>query len=215
LANNLKVSAEVIAVASYIVAYTKDGSFGTGLTYGWLLFDELLSVFTRNNKKFELYRLPRYAEEVSVSAGYLYVNDKKYAPIDNVDDCEYVPVQLINGKPYALIHKRSEKVVAVVASQNVGAIYSIDMIYGFKYSCGSKDEWKRIVKENGYVFTVDFDENSRLSVLVNGVVIGAIKATVTDLHISELVGHEVKVIGSPDYKETENTIANLVVRVVK
>ena len=215
LAVNLKVSVEVIAVACYIVAYTKDGNFGTGLTYGWLLFDELLSVFTRNNKKFELYRLPRYAEEVSVSAGYLYVNEKKYAPIDNVDDCEYVPVQLINGKPYALIHKRSEKVVAVVASQNVGAVYTIDMIYGFKYSCGSKDEWKRIVKENGYVFTVDFDENSRLSVLVNGVVIGAIKATVADLHISELVGHEVKAIGSPDYKETENTIANLVVRVVK
>lgn len=216
LAVNLKkVSVEVIAVACYIVAYTKDGNFGTGLTYGWLLFDKLLSVFTRNNKKFELYRLPRYAEEVSVSAGYLYVNEKKYAPIDDVDDCEYVPVQLINGKPYALIHKRSEKVVAVVASQNVGAVYTIDMIYGFRYSCGSKDEWKRIVKENGYVFTVDFDENSRLSVLVNGVVIGAIKATVADLHISELVGHEVKVIGSPNYKETENTIANLVVRVVK
>lgn len=215
LAENLKVSVEVIAVACYIVAYTKDGNFGTGLTYGWLLFDELLSVFTRNNRKYELYRLPRYAEEVSVSAGYLYVNEKKYAPIENVDDCEYIPVQLINGKPYALIHKRSEKVVAVTTSQNVGSCYTIDMIYGFRYSCGSKDDWKRIVKENGYVFTVDFDENSRLSVLVNGAVIGAIKATVTDLHISELVGHEVKIIGSPDYKETENTIANLVVRVVK
>lgn len=215
LAENLKVSVEVIAVACYIIAYTKDGNFGTGLTYGWLLFDELLSVFTRNNRKYELYRLPRYAEEVSVSAGYLYVNEKKYAPIENVDDCEYIPVQLINGKPYALIHKRSEKVVAVTTSQNVGSCYTIDMIYGFRYSCGSKDDWKRIVKENGYVFTVDFDENSRLSVLVNGAVIGAIKATVTDLHISELVGHEVKIIGSPDYKETENTIANLVVRVVK
>lgn len=215
LASNLKIGTEVVAVASYIVAYTKDGSFGTGLTYGWLLFDELLSVFTRNNKKFELYRLPRYAEEVSVFAGYLYVNDKKYAPIDNVDDCEYVPVQLINGKPYALIHKRSDKVVAITTSQNVGAIYSIDMIYGFKYSCGSKDEWKRIVKENGYVFTVDFDENSRLSVFVNGQVIGAVKATVTDLHISELVGHEVKITTSPNYKETESTIANLVVRVIR
>lgn len=215
LAANLKVSAEVIAVACYIAAYAKNSNFGTGLTYGWLLFDELLSVFTRNNKKFELYRLPKFAEEVSVFAGYLYVNDKKYAPIKNVDDCEYIPVQLINGKPYALIHKRSEKVVAVVASQNVGAVYTIDMVYGFKYSCGSKDEWKRIVKENGYVFTVDFDENSRLSVLVNGVVIGAIKATVADLQISELVGHEVKIIGSPNYKETESTIANLVVRVVK
>jgi len=215
LSTNLNVNAEVIAVACYIVAYTKDGNFGTGLTYGWLLFNELLSVFTRNNKKFELYRLPRYAEEVSVSAGYLYVNDKKYAPIDKVDDCEYVPVQLINGKPYALIHKRSEKVVAVVTSKNIGAVYTIDMIYGFKYSCGSKDEWKRIVKENGYVFTVDLDENSRLSIMVNGQVIGAIKATVTDLHIAELVGHEVKVIGSPNYKETDSTIANLVVRIVK
>jgi hypothetical protein len=51
--------------------------------------------------------------------------------------------------------------------------------------------------------------------MINGQVIGAIKATVTDLHIAELVGHEVKVIGSPNYKETDSTIANLVVRIVK
>lgn len=253
LAENVKVSVEVIAVACYIVAYTKDGNFGTGLTYGWLLFNELLSVFTRNNKKFELYRLPRYAEEVSVSAGYLYVNDKKYAPIENVDDCEYVPVQLINGKPYALIHKRSEKVTEIKKTEiESGRIYTIDRIYGFRYSCGSKDDWKRIVRESGYQFTVGFDNNSRLSIftkrediiniarndlefackvahveyddkmtiekfekIANDIVIGAIKATVTDLRISELTGYEVKITTSPDYSETESTIANLVVRVVK
>lgn len=215
LADILKVSVEVIAVACYIAAYSKDGNFDRGLTYGWLMFNELLSVFTRNNKKYELYRLPRNAEEVSISGGYIYVNEKKYAPIDNVDDSEYVPVQLINGKPYALIHKRSDKVVEIKKSEiESGCIYTIDMIYGFRYSCGSKDEWKRIVKENGYAFTVDFDANSRLSILVNGVIIGAVKTTVADLKVNELVGHTVKIISSPNYKETESTIANLVVKVV-
>ena len=215
IAENLKVSVEVIAVACYISAYSKDGNFDRGLTYGWLLFNELLSVFTRNNKKYELYRLPRHAEEVSVSAGYLYVNEKKYAPIENVEDCEYVPVQLINGKPYALIHKKSNKTVEIKKSEiENGRIYTIDMIYGFRYSCGSKDEWKNIVKNNGYVFTVDFDANSRLSILVNGTVIGAIKSTVADLKVNELVGHNVKITSSPDYKETESTIANLIVKVV-
>ena len=87
------------------------------------------------------------------------------------------------------------------------------MVYGFRYSCGSKEEWKRIVKENNHVFYIGFDNNSRLSIFVNGTIISAIKA-VSDLSVTDLVGHTVKVIGSPNYKETDNTISNLVIKVI-
>ena len=214
VANNLKVSVEVIAVGCYIASYSKNGNFSSGLTYGWLLFNELLSVFTRNNKKYELYRLPKYAEEAFVSNGTLYINDKKYAPLESVDDCAYVPVQIINGRKYALIHKKSERTTEIRKTNiESGKTFVLDMVYGFRYSCGSKEEWKRIVKENNHVFYIGFDNNSRLSIFVNGTIISAIKA-VSDLSVTDLVGHTVKVIGSPNYKETDNTISNLVVKVI-
>ena len=217
LANNLNISVEVVAVACYIVAYAKDGNFNTGLTYGWLLFNELISVFTRNNKKFELYRLPSYAEEVSVINGFLFVNDKKFAPIENVTDTDYVPVQIINGKKYALIHKKSSNTVDISVSDGiVGKIYSLNMIYGFKYNCcGSKDNWKAMVSNNGYNFDIEFDENSRIVTTLNGIIIGAVKTTNTDLSLAELVGHTVHITTSANYKETDSTIQNLVVRVVR
>lgn len=216
VAENLHTTTEVIAVACYISAYNKESNIGTGLTYGWLLFNELISVFTRNNKKFELYRLPKYVETVSVIDGYLYINDKKYAPISNVDNCEYVPVQLINGKPYALIHKRSDMVTEIEkTSVDMNKIYNIGMIYGFKYSIGSKDEWKRVVKENNFELEINFDSNSRLVTIVNGTVVGTIKTNSDTINMSDLVGHVVKVTTSPNYEETENTIKNICVRVIK
>ena len=217
LANKLNISVEVVAVACYIVAYAKDGNFNTGLTYGWLLFNELISVFTRNNKKFELYRLPSYAEEVSVINGFLFVNDKKFAPIENVTNTDYVPVQIINGKKYALIHKKSSNTVDISVSDGiVGKIYSLNMIYGFKYNCcGSKDNWKAMVSNNGYNFDIEFDENSRIVTTLNGIIIGAVKTTNTDLSLAELVGHTVHITTSANYKETDSTIQNLVVRVVR
>lgn len=215
VAENLNVSAEVIAVACYISAYNKESNIGSGLTYGWLLFNELISVFTRNNKKFELYRLPKYVDTVSIIDGYLYVNDKKHAEI-NADNCEYVPVQLINGKPYALIHKRAEKVTKITKTKvDHEKIYNIGMIYGFKYSIGSKDAWKASVKENGFNFEINFDDNSRLVTMVNGTIVGAIKTNSDTINMSDLVGHIVHITTSPNYSETDSTIKNVCVRVVK
>ena len=215
VATNLHVSIEVIAVACYIATYTKNDNFSKGFSYGWLLFNELISVFTRNNKKYELYRLPKYAETVSVFDGYLYVNDKKYGPIENADNCEYVPVQVINGRMYAMIHKKSDVVVNIETTKDiVGKIYNLSMIYGFKYADSSKDIWKSSVSANGYNFKIDFDDHSRIVTKVNGNIIGSIKASVADISLHELVGHTVHITTSPNYEETESTIKNVVVKVV-
>ena len=215
VATNLHVSVEVIAVACYIATYTKNDNFSKGFSYGWLLFNELISVFTRNNKKYELYRLPKYAETVSVLDGYLYVNDKKYGPIENADNCEYVPVQVINGRMYAMIHKKSDVVVNIETTKDiVGKVYNLSMIYGFKYTDSSKDIWKSSVSANGYNFKIDFDDHSRIVTKVNGNIIGSIKVSVADISLHELVGHTVHITTSPNYEETESTIKNVVVKVV-
>ena len=135
----------------------------------------------------------------------------------NVTDTDYVPVQIINGKKYALIHKKSSNTVDISVSDGiVGKIYSLNMIYGFKYNCcGSKDNWKAMVSNNGYNFDIEFDENSRIVTTLNGVIIGAVKTTNTDLSLAELVGHTVHITTSANYKETDSTIQNLVVRVVR
>lgn len=210
------VSIETIAVASYIATYTKDSKQSEGLTYAWLLFDELLSVFSRGNKKFELFKLPASVEKVCIVDKALYVNGNKHINI-NAEDCDNVVVQVINGRPYALVHKIVDNVVAQRKNDVVyGAkTYTIGTL-GFKYHIAGdnpKEEWKRVVRENGFVFDIVMDATSRAVLSVNGKSISALMSVGADF---DLMNKKVKVINNNTnpIKETEATITNLQVVII-
>lgn len=164
MADMLNVSIETVAVASYIATYTKTSKQNEGLTYAWLLSGELLSVFARGNKKFDLFRLPLSAESVSIKTGYMYVNGKKYIPV-NADDCDNVLIWRNEGRPYAHVHKKTD-VVATTRQNNVvygSQIYTMGA-YGFKYHIISEnpvETWKELVKANGYIFNITMDATNR------------------------------------------------------
>lgn len=217
LASSLNVSPELIAVASYIVTYNKTSKQNEGLTYAWLLFDELLSVFSRGNKKFELFRLPSTVDSAFIKDKVLYVNDNKYINI-NAEDCDNVVIQVINNRPYALIHKISDNVVN--ARKNVvidsSKVYNIGT-NGFKYHLteveDAKAEWKSIVKNNGFVFDIIMDNTNRAVLSVNGKSIGALMPGAS----FDLIGKRVKVCNVPSVnpiKETAATITNIEVVIV-
>ena len=177
LADILGISIETVAVASYIATYTKTSKQNEGLTYAWLLSGELLSVFARGNKKFDLFRLPLSAESVSIQSGYMFVNGKKYIPV-NADDCDNVLIWRNEGRPYAHVHKRTD-VVATTRQNNVvyGAQTYTMGAYGFKYHIMSEnpvETWKELVKANGYVFDVTMDATNRAVLSINGLSIGAL-----------------------------------------
>ena len=217
LAASLNVSPELIAVASYIATYNKTSKQNEGLTYAWLLFDELLSVFSRGNKKFELFRLPSTVDSAFIKDKVLYVNDSKYINI-NAEDCDNVVIQIINNRPYALIHKISDNVVnarknIVVDSSKVYNIWT----NGFKYHLteveDAKAEWKSIVKDNGFVFDIVMDNTNRAVLSINGRSISALMPGAS----FDLIGKKVKVCNKPSVnpiKETAATITNIEVIVI-
>jgi hypothetical protein len=217
LALKLNTSPEVVAVASYIATYTKDSKQTEGLTYAWLLFDELLSVFSRGNKKFELFRLPAHVEKAFIKDKVLYVNGLKHTEI-NANDCENVVIQLINGRPYGLIHKIVDNVVAprkpiAIATNKV---YKIGT-YGFKYHILAEDareEWKRLVKENDFVFDITMDNTNRAVLSINGKSISALMPVGADF---DLMNKRVKVVNNMQTNpldETNGTIKNLQVVII-
>lgn len=208
LCKSINVPVEVCAVAAYMAAYDKDSKQNNGLTYGWILFDELLSVFSRGNKKFELFRLPSNVEECYIIGCYLYVNGKKYMPI-KADDCNSVPIQVINGRNYGLIRKHVSKTqerrgVDVVYNS---AVYTIG-VFGFKYHIanGTPAAWKQIIAQNGYVCDVTMDMTNRAVISVNGKSIGALMRTTN----FELMGKRIKFVNSQaTIKETAGAITGL------
>lgn len=170
LATALNIGTEVIAVASYIATYTKDSKQNEGLTYAWLLFDELLSVFSRGNKKFELFKLPEFVESAYIFNKMLYINGNEYRKI-NAYDCTNVVVQIINSRTYGLIHKIVDKVATPRKSNIIcnDTIYTIGTL-GFKYHIAGenpKEEWKKIIAEHNDTFDITMDATNRavLSVL--------------------------------------------------
>ena len=195
LANTLNVSVETVAVASYIATYTKDSKQNQGLTYAWLLSGELLSVFARGNKKFDLFRLPLSAKEVSIQSGYMYVNGKKYIQI-NADDCGDVLIWRHEGRPYAYVHKRA-KVISPMRQNNVmyGAQAYTVGAYGFKYHIMSDkpvQTWKELVAANNYVFDITMDATNRAVLSINGQSIGALMAGAS----FDLMNKKVKIVNN-------------------
>lgn len=213
-AEDLGITPEVMAVACYIATYTKDSKQSEGLTYGWLLFDELLSVFSRGNKKFELFKLPSFVESVYIKDRFLYVNDSKYTSV-KAEDCGIVPIQIINGRPYALIHKISDNVVKQRKPNVVfgSKTYTIG-VYGFKYHIGTKADWKKAVIENGFVFDITMDDTNRAVISINGKSISALMPVGADF---DLMNKKVKVVNDKQtnpIKENDASITNLQVVII-
>lgn len=208
------ISMQTVAVAMYIATYAKDGKFGTGLSYGWLLFDELISVFSRSDKRTELVRVPDITEEASIVNGVLFVNGIRKGVVPEAVDSEFLLVQTINDHKYALVHKRVDLVVKREIVNNIGKAYNIDRISGFKYYGLTKDQFKASVSANGSQFDIDYDEQGNLNVYVNGQTFARISSQSTDTSFADLAGHTVRTAYSENYSETEATLLNLQVVVV-
>jgi hypothetical protein len=174
-------------------------------------------VFSRGNKKFELFRLPAHVEKAFIKDKVLYVNGLKHTEI-NANDCENVVIQLINGRPYGLIHKIVDNVVAprkpiAIATNKV---YKIGT-YGFKYHILAEDareEWKRLVKENDFVFDITMDNTNRAVLSINGKSISALMPVGADF---DLMNKRVKVVNNMQTNpldETNGTIKNLQVVII-
>lgn len=215
IARMLNMSDEVLAVACYIATNEKDQNQDKGLSYGWLFFDELLSVFARHNDSVTLYRVPANTETVSIVNGNLFVNDKKFAEVE-ADDCSYVPVQNINGRLFALVKKNAKTVDIVTVTNNIGVAYNTGMINGFRYNGESLESFKSAMKANGYVFNVDYDEEYNICAFINGKKYARLNSIdEASRNINELIGRTVKGIGSPNYIETTATMKNMIVHVLQ
>ena len=220
-ASNSGFTPEVVAVAAYLATYTKDSKQSEGLTYGWLLFDEIISVFARGNKKIDLFRLPDYVESVRIKDKIMYVNDKAYRSI-NAYDAEMVPVQIINGRPYAAVHKIANVVVteSPISIPNK-PVYTIGAV-GFKYHIAGdnpKDAWKRLVRENNFTVSISMDATGRAVMKIGDKSIAAVMST--DSSDFCLNGKKVKIVNNSQYapncpiEETDATIKNLKVMIVE
>ena len=220
-ASNSGFTPEVVAVAAYLATYTKDSKQSEGLTYGWLLFDEIISVFARGNKKIDLFRLPDYVESVRIKNKIMYVNDKAYRSI-NAYDAEMVPVQIINGRPYAAVHKIANVVVteSPISIPNK-PVYTIGAV-GFKYHIAGdnpKDAWKRLVRENNFTVSISMDATGRAVMKIGDKSIAAVMST--DSSDFCLNGKKVKIVNNSQYapncpiEETDATIKNLKVMIVE
>lgn len=179
LASVLGISLEVMAVAAYTATYTKNSGQNEGLTYGWLLFGELLSVFSRGNKKLELFRLPLHVEHAQIKNGALYVNDVKQGPV-NAPDCDSLTIKVIEERPYALIRKHVDYIVSPEETVNHSyseSPYVIGAI-GFKYhitdSNDPKETWKELVRKNNFVFDIVMDSSNRAVISIDGKSISAL-----------------------------------------
>jgi hypothetical protein len=213
LANALSVSDELIAVACYVATNERNSNQNENLSYGWILFDQLLSVFARGNNQVTLYKVPDYTETVTIKNGNLYVNDKKFAEVD-AEDCNYVPVQNISGRLFAMVRKNETR--KVTGKATAGIVVNTGTLIGFKYNGESVESFKNALRATEYQFVVDYDETQNICAYVNGKKFCRLSASdATSRNIGSLVGHTVKAIGSPNLEEYASSMKNLMVRVLQ
>lgn len=198
-AANFGFSQEVMAVACYLATYNKTSRQNEGLSYGWILAEDLLSVFSRGNKSVIQIHVPSKAEECFVKDGYLYVNDEKFVEVE-ADDRAYVPMWVHDNKKVAIIKRSTETVkVRTNTVQYNTTVYNVG-VCGFKYHISSAaplEAWKDIVKNNGFMFDIILDASDRTCCAVNGLTIGAI----TRGSSFDLVNKRVKIVGHPTFNK--------------
>ena len=177
-AEALGVTPEVMAAACYISTYNDNSKTGKSLTYGWMLFDELISIFSRRNKKFELFRMPKNVESAFIKDGYMFINEQRRFKVDAYDN-DNVVIQVINGNPYALIQKKAKEIAETKPFVKSKLLHYIT-VYGMKfYLQPNGDEplvkqWFNIIKENNYSFDIVMDERGDAVIAVNGRIISGL-----------------------------------------
>ena len=206
VANYYKLSPEVIAVATYICAYRRDTK--KGLTFGWLLPEHLLSVFSRGNESF--FNIPVKSCDVQIKDGYLYDNGKKRMPVD-ADDGDVLVLESPSGL-VAHVHKRC----TFVAEPKVETVYSSTKYtvkaLGFAFYGETVESWKNTVESNNNEFVISFNENKRPCAFVNGKAISSVELG-KDSNICTDKGVKVKVVSTPKYDK--NSIRNIEIVVVE
>lgn len=210
-AKALNVPLEVIAEVAYKVVYDKNSQQNKGLSYGWLLFDSLVSVFSRASEGATLYRLPQNAEEVVIVNGEFKVNGIKYADINAVDQTPLIEV--VNNRKYALVVDTTEKRNTVVEPTKKN--FKVKFVGGFTHYGIDKETFKNLLRKNGYKLTVVM-ENGNLLATVNGATVAFINAG-GDIHASEMNGHTVRFtrIRNDDYEETAGSFKNVTLIVIE
>ena len=194
LANTLGVSIETVAIGAYLATYTKNSNAGKGLSYAWILAGELLSVFSRGNKRYISLRMPANTETAFIKDGILYVNDKANMRIKAHDG--EVAMHCINGTIFGMIHMESMEIAPkknVVPSK---AVYTLTAV-GMRFYNNDVESWKAKVKANGYKFDIVMDSTDRPVITVNGEVLGSF--THEDGSLYELKGHTVKMVNNSEY----------------
>lgn len=191
VANYYGLSPEVIAVACYICAYSRDTK--EGLTYGWLLDDTLLSVFSRGNERFV--NVPVSSYDLMIRAGWLYEDGKKKYPI-NAEDSDYVPVVAGANRLFAHIKKKVHNIVdnsnrSVVVSGN--ETYTVKAL-GFRYhSAETAQNWLNAVVANNNEFSIRLNSEGRLCAFI-----GEDSISMVEYGKSfELLNKTVKMINTP------------------
>lgn len=222
---------EVMAVAAYMAAYNKDSKQNTGLTYGWILSAELLSVFSRGDAQYQMLRLPiKETKDVEIIDGIMYIDGRKHMAVNAYDG--KVALKVVDGAICALVHRKVSQVVAptndIVATQN--QLFCIGTS-GFKYHIGKtmsgtvedmKTMWKSVVKASGFQFDVNMDRDNRVVLSINGESISALMQSNLDMSCYALIGKRVQVVNGAivngetlaPITETAATIGNLYVVIV-
>lgn len=196
VANYYDISLETIAVACYICAYSRDTT--KSLTYGWLLEDTLLSVFSRGNEKF--FNVPVKSTDLYIIGGWLYEDGKRRMPV-HADDTTYVPVIAGTDRLFAHIKKKVNVVVdnsnrSVTVSGN--ATYTLKAL-GFKYhSTKTPMNWLNTVVANGNEFEIKLNSEGRLCAFVGEESISMIEYGKS----FELLNKIVKVINQPQLDDS-------------
>ena len=220
------ISRETVAACAYLVTYGKDSKQNSGLSYAWILYPELLSIFSRDNSSFELFKVPDYAETVRIENGMMYVNDTKYMPV-HAENGEVLINYFGGTKAYGLVKKiNGQPVVARVSRVSANAEFEIG-VFGFGYAnreSANYLEWQKSVSANGHVMQIVHDNHGSLCTAVTDaegnqhilaqVLLKNVAKNDTDIM---LLNRTVKVIGSPNYKVSESgkTISGLRVRVIE
>ena len=207
VANYYGLSLEIVAVACYICAYSRDSK--KGLTFGWLLDDTLLSVFSRGNEKF--INIPVQSTDLCIRTGWLYENGKKKHPV-NAEDTDYVPVISGADRLFAHIRKKTDVIVdnsarSITVSGN--ATYTVKAL-GFKYfNSKTPVEWINKVVANNGEFEIKLNSESRLCAFIGEESISMIEYGKS----FELLNKTVKVINQPQLDNS--SIRDIQVVVIK
>lgn len=205
VANYYKLSLEVVAVACYIVTYSRDTK--EGLTYAWLLPNTLLSVFRRGDESF--ISVPVTSTDLCIKDGWLYENGKKRTPVD-ADNSDFVPVIGGADRMYAYIKKN---VSDVVNNNNISVVVPGNQVYtikalGFKHhKSETPSNWLSMVTNKE--FEIKLNELGRVCAFIGEDSISMIEYGQS----FELLDKTVRMINQPT--PDKNSIRDIQVVVVK